>query len=203
MITFFAQEHNFIPLAINITFHPMLLFFIALFVHIPAKENTLKIMEGVKDLVYDYPDKDIVYRIKSKIRRSGVVKWLFRIFFAAAYAITFGAILIVLNALSFNWVGMTLFIMFLTLVSFFGLRVRQIAKDMVVLDKKDNIISATIDLFTIPIVRAGHWLSVNFARVNVFVFLLDVIIEAPFKLILEVFEDWLAYIREKREELYD
>ncbi len=99
--------------------------------------------------------------------------------------------------------GITLFVVFLTLVSFFGLRVRQLAKDLVVIDRRDNLLSVTIDFFTIPIVRAGRWLSVNFSKVNIFVFILDVIIEAPFKLIIDVFEDWFAYMREKREEIYD
>ena len=98
---------------------------------------------------------------------------------------------------------MALFIVFLTLVSFFGLRVRQLAKDLVVLDRRDNLLSVTIDFFSIPIVRAGRWLSVNFSKINVFVFVLDVIIEAPFKLIVDLFEDWFAYMREKREEIYD
>ena len=89
------------------------------------------------------------------------------------------------------------------MVSFFGLRVRQLAKDLVVLDRRDNLLSVAIDFFAIPIVRAGRWLSVNFSKINVFVFVLDIIIEAPFKLIIDVFEDWFAYMREKREEIYD
>jgi hypothetical protein len=105
--------------------------------------------------------------------------------------------------LDFNWLGGLLFVVFLTLVSFFGIRVRQLAKELVVLDRRTGLIGATIDFFSIPIIRAGRWLSVNFSKINVFVFVLDVIIEAPFKLIVEVFEDWFSYIREKREEIYD
>lgn len=201
---YFLLGHlNYIPLGVNVVFHPLLLFIIALVVHIPAKENTLKVIEGIKDMVYVYPGKEIVYPIKPKTRRGGFVNFLFRIFYFTAYIITFGLIISGLYMLDFNWLGILLFVLFLTLVSFFGLRVRQMAKDLVVLDRRDSIISAIIDFFSIPIIRAGHWLSVNFSKINVFVMFLDIIIEAPFKLIIEVFEDWLSYIREKREELYD
>lgn len=194
---------NYIPLGINVVFHPMLLFVIALAVHIPTKENTQKIIEGIKDLVYTYDGKEIVYRIRPNIKRNWFVATVFRLFYLITFVITFGGLYFILSGLGFHWLGIGLFVVFLTLVSFFGLRVRQLAKDLVVLDRRDNVINVLIDFFTIPIVRAGRWLSLNFSKINVFVFILDVIIEAPFKLIIDVFEDWFAYMREKREEIYD
>lgn len=201
---YFVLGHlNYVPLGVNVVFHPLLLFVIALAVHIPAKENTLKIIEGINDLVYRYEGKEIVYKIRPNIARGWFLNIIFRLLYLAAFLITFGGLILVLTALGFNWVGVALFTVFLTLVSFFGLRVRQLAKDLVVLDRRDNLLSVVVDFFAIPIVRAGRWLSVNFSKVNVFVFVLDVIIEAPFKLIVDVFEDWFAYMREKREEIYD
>ncbi|EKD79079.1 MAG: hypothetical protein ACD_41C00177G0014 [uncultured bacterium] len=201
---YFILGHlNYVPLAINVVFHPLLLFVIALAVHVPAKENTQKIIEGIKDLVYGYEGKDVIYRIRPNIARGWFLNFVFRLLYLVAFLVTFGGLIIVLTAFGFNWLGVLLFTVFLTLVSFFGLRVRQLAKDLVVLDRRDNLLSVTIDFFAIPIVRAGRWLSVNFSKINVFVFVLDVIIEAPFKLIIDVFEDWFAYMREKREEIYD
>lgn len=194
---------NYVPLGINVVFHPLLLFVIALAVHIPTKENTQKIIEGIKDLVYNYDGKAIVYRIRPNIKRNWFMITMFRLFYLLAFVITFGGLVLILSYLGFNWLGTMLFMVFLTLVSFFGLRVRQLAKDLVVIDRRDTVINVVIDFFSIPIVRAGRWLSVNFSKVNIFVFILDVIIEAPFKLIIDVFEDWFAYMREKREEIYD
>ena len=194
---------NYIPLGINVVFHPLLLFIVALAVHIPAKENTLKIIEGIKDLVYTYDGKEIVYRVRPKIKQGWFLATVFRLLYLVAFVITFGGLGTILVLLNFNWLGVLLFMVFLTLVSFFGLRVRQLAKELVVLDRRDNLLSVMIDFFTIPIVRAGRSLSVNFSKINVFVFFLDIIIEAPFKLIVDVFEDWFAYMREKREEIYD
>lgn len=199
----FIGHLNYIPLGINVAFHPMLLFLIALTVHIPAKENTKKMIDDIKDLVYEYEGKEVVYQVRPKSDRSGFATFIFRVLYFLAFVITFGGLIILLYMLQFNWLGGLLFVVFLTLVSFFGIRVRQMAKELVVLDRRSGLIGALVDFFSIPIVRAGRWLSLNFSKVNVFVFVLDVIIEAPFKLIVEVFEDWFSYIREKREEVYD
>lgn len=199
----FIGHLNYIPLGINVLFHPLLLFFIALTVHIPAKENTQKIIDEIKDLVYDYDGKEVIYQVRPAAVRGMFANFIFRVLYFLAFVITFGTLITLLFMLQFNWLGGLLFMVFLTLVSFFGIRVRQIAKELVVLDRRTGLIGATIDFFSIPIIRAGRWLSVNFSKINVFVFILDVIIEAPFKLIVEVFEDWFSYIREKREEIYD
>jgi len=201
---FLVLEHlNYLPLGINILFHPLLLFIIALAVHVPTKENTAKIVDGIKDMLYSYEGKNIVYRIRPITKRGWFVNILYQLLYLVAFTITFGGIVIGLMAIHFNWLGIALFTVFLTLVSFFGLRVRQLAKELVVIDRHDNLLNVIIDFFSIPVVRAGRWLSVNISKVNVFVFFLDVIVEAPFKLIIDVFEDWFAYMREKREEIYD
>ncbi|MFH0819261.1 MAG: hypothetical protein V1898_04665 [Patescibacteria group bacterium] len=194
---------NYTPIAINVIFHPILLFIIALVIHVPAEENTKKILEGIKDVVYDYPGKDIKHHIKPPVKRNFIANLFFNIFYFSTYIITFGLIIFGLYLLHFNILGMLLFVLFLSLVTYFGLKVRQTARELLVLDKKENIFSTTVNFFFVPIIRAGHWLSVNFSKINVFVFFFDVIIEAPFKVLVDVFEDWSGYIKDKREEIYD
>jgi hypothetical protein len=50
-------------------------------------------------------------------------------------------------------------------------------------------------------IRAGRWISIRAPRVNIFLFFFDFIIEAPFKALVELIENWLAFLREKREEI--
>jgi hypothetical protein len=52
-----------------------------------------------------------------------------------------------------------------------------------------------------PFVRIGKWMSVNFSRVNVFIFLFDVIIEAPFKVVVRFIQQWAGFIRRQKEEI--
>jgi hypothetical protein len=50
-------------------------------------------------------------------------------------------------------------------------------------------------------VAVGKWLSEKFSRVNVFVFVMDFIIEAPFKILIDIAEDWTKYVKERKDEI--
>ena len=52
-----------------------------------------------------------------------------------------------------------------------------------------------------PIVAVGKWLTEKFSRINVFVFVLDFIIEAPFKIFVDIAEQWTKYVKERKEEI--
>ncbi len=58
-----------------------------------------------------------------------------------------------------------------------------------------------IDVVSLPILRAGQWLSQSISRLNVFLFFFDFLFEAPYKLFLSVLEEWFAFMKEKKEEL--
>jgi len=197
------SQLNFLPLGINIAFHPLLLFIIALVIRVPSEENTRKIFTGIKNIVYDYPEKNVQHYIKPPAKRGWFVTWLFRFFYLLTYVVTFGTIIFALYTLHFNIISIMLFLLFLSLVTFFGLKVRQGANELLVMDERPGMISAFLTFLLIPIIRAGRWISVKFSKINVFVFFFDIFIEAPFKLLIDVFEDWSTYIKEKREEIYD
>ncbi|MBU2235773.1 hypothetical protein KKA01_01800, partial [Patescibacteria group bacterium] len=122
--------------------------------------------------------------------------------YAIGFTLSFGALIAFLAFINFNWVSILFFIFFLTIVSFLGIKLRQDNKELRMQTQKEGFFSILVDFFTIPIVRVGHWLSLKAPKINVFVFILDVIIEAPFKSIVHVSEQWLDYIREKKDDLY-
>ena len=109
----------------------------------------------------------------------------------------------VLSKLQFTWVSMVIFLLFLSLVSFFGIKLRMGVRELVIIDKKENIFASLLNLISLPFLRAGYWLSVKFQKINLLVFFFDFIIEAPFKIFIEVIEDWIAYLKEKKEEIYN
>ncbi len=75
------------------------------------------------------------------------------------------------------------------------------ARELIIIDRREGFLNLLLDFLSLPIVRMGHWFSVKMSKINVFVFLLDFIIEAPLKIVLEVVEDWFSFVREKKEEV--
>ena len=101
----------------------------------------------------------------------------------------------------FNPVSQGIFIFFVTLVTFFAYRVIQITQEYQVVSN-EGFLTTVSDFFFLPIIRVGQWLSGEvLQRFNIFIFIFDFIIEMPFKAIVEVLEEWVKFVRLKKEEI--
>jgi len=117
------------------------------------------------------------------------------------YAVSFGAIIYGLRKIDFSIASMAIFLLFLTMVSFFSLRIMKNARELIILQKKENFRAVILTFLAIPILRVGRWISLNSSKINIFIFIFDFIIEAPFKMFVRIFEDLIVYIKEKRDEM--
>lgn len=192
---------DYIPLYINILFPPVLLFLITMTARVPSNKNTDSIITGINEIVYGDNAEKSICEIKRSYNRSGILDNFFKGMYLVTFCISYGLIIWVLYKLNFNIVSGGLFLLFLSLVSYFGIRVRRLSKEFVVIARKENLLTFILDIFSYPIIRVGQWISDKSAKVNIFIFILDVIIEAPFKTLLEIFDQWSSFIKEKRDEI--
>lgn len=200
-IKFFGEEISLVSLAINVSFPAILLFLIVVLTSLPSDENTDKIVEGISDVIFKETNKDEKYTLRKPAKRGGIINFVFGIFYAVTFFLSFGFVIWALDRINFNWVSITIFLFFLALVSYFGIKMKRYANELTVVEAKENIISFITDFFYTPIVAVGKWLSEKFSRINVFVFILDFIIEAPFKVFVEIAEEWTRYVKERKEDL--
>lgn len=196
------QEVNYINLIINATFPPLLMFFVTLSIIPPSKENTEKILENLNNLIYNKPEKSILCKLKTKYRKNFGYQIFYYFMFTLLYAVVFGFIIYCLNRLNFNLLSGGLFLFFLTAVSFFAIKIRNSAKELYILKKKEGAISLLMNFFSLPVISAGRWMANRFRKLNLFAFVMDFIIEAPFKMFVAAFEDWMGFMREKKDEVY-
>lgn len=187
-------------LTINLLLPPVLMFFVGVLIRRPGADNRQRILRGVDELLSDaVPAQEL----RAPRKRRGVGMFLLRVLYTIAFVISFGVIGFVLWKLDFTWVATIIFFFFLCVVSFFGYRLRQGAREILVVQPRERLSSTILDFFSFPILRVGQRLSQGVSRLNVFVFIFDFLIEAPFKLVLAIMEDWLGFMREKKEELTD
>lgn len=198
---YFVDEVKYTPLIANIVFHPFFLFFLAITINTPGNKNTERIVRGIHGILSPNQESKPKWRIRPPKRRK-ITMFVFHVVYGIGFTLSFGILVGLLAFFDFNWVSILFFIFFLTVVSFLGIKLRQDNKELRMQTQKEGFFSILIDFFTLPIVRVGHWLSLKAPKINVFVFILDVIIEAPFKSIVHVSEQWLDYIREKKDDLY-
>ncbi len=193
---------DYFALSINILFPPVLMALVSLMIRLPKHNNTEKIVERLKNIVYKPEREEKRYVIKKISSRSTLTNFFFNLFYFLTYGLSFGLIVWFLYMLNFNAISGIIFIFFLSIVSFFAIRIRLAARELVVVDRKEGLINFLFDFLTLPVVRLGRWLSVKLSRINIFVFFLDLFVEAPFKLFMALAEEWFSFIREKKEEIY-
>ncbi|MCK4553415.1 hypothetical protein KAU19_00430 [Candidatus Parcubacteria bacterium] len=200
-IKWFGEDLNYYSLLVNVTFPAFLLFLIVFLTKLPAEDNTKKIVEGIEEIVFEEKKRKEPFQLRPPIKRSAFMNSMFGIIYAITFFLSFGFVVWSLDKIHFNWISITIFLFFLALVSFFSIRIRKGTRDLIVVEAKENILSLFSDFFYTPVVAVGKWLSEKFSRINVFVFILDFIIEAPFKIFVEVAEEWTKYVRERKDEI--
>lgn len=191
---------NWLPLIINLAFPPVLMFVSASLIRIPGEKNTRRLISDIHQTVYD-KDKFEVKESKIKFSPSAPMTLALRIIYVLMFVIIFSLVIWMLASLEFNLVSGLLFFFFLSIVSFLAFRIRLSAKDLLVVQEQDGTASNIIDFLLLPFLTIGHWLALKFEGVNIFLFFLDFIIEAPFKTVLEVLGRWIDFIKDKNEEL--
>lgn len=194
-IAFLGGVH-YVPLATNVLFHPILLFALTRGVGRLDESNTEAIISGIHGILYE--DKIRPIKLRTGYARH---PYMFAVLYAALVGAVFGGIVAVLRALEFNVVSMALFMLFFALVNYFAFRIRYNAARWKVVDREGTF-STIINVLSVPVIRTGRWLSQTFSTINVFVFVMDFLIEIPFKSLLHFSNQFITYLKEKADETY-
>ena len=112
-------------LIMNVAFHPLLLLFITYTIKPLGEKNTDLIVSGLNTVIYENEMPSIQIRGG---KNKNFLYFIFLILYGFIFLVSFGAILFILGKLNFNLMSVFLFVFFLTLVMYFGLRIRHISK---------------------------------------------------------------------------
>jgi len=195
---YLLHSFSWLAAAVNVTFPPFLMILIAATIRTPGEKNTKAMVKGIFEILESKGETQYVREPK---RRNWFIWSLLNFLYLLSFLIPFGLIIYLLNYIRFSVLSIVLFIVFFSVVSFFGVRIRRSARELNILKKKENILGEIFDFFTLPFIRMGRFLSLNFSKINIFVFILDFLFEAPLKFILQGIEEWLAFFKEKKEDL--
>ncbi len=199
---YFYGEINRNAIIINSIFPPILMIGILGFFKVPGDDNTKKIFQRIVDIIDE--DKSFETKVAFVPKKSTTKRPLlifgFTVFYTLTFLVTLSLIYEFLSNLGFNLVSQAIFIFFVSVVSFFSYRIRQVTKELR-LEEKASILAPIGDFFFMPMLSLGKFFSSGLAKLNFFIFIFDFIIEAPFKLIFEVVEEWISFVRKRKEEI--
>lgn len=182
---------------------PLLMVGVGLFIQTPSRDNSFKIQRKINSVLFDEnPQLANPLLVRKKIKKGDPILWsLFIIFWLATFAVSFGALIFILTKLRFNPISQGVFIFFIAIVSFISYRINRTANMYLVKDGKENLTSLLTDFFFMPFIQVGRRLTMAVSQINIILFIIDFIIEAPFKGIFAFFEQWLLFLRTQREKL--
>jgi len=194
-------DFSYFSLGLNAIIPPMLMFLIVLSIKPPKKENLQMVIMEVMKIVYKSEKKD-TYEIKTRSKRGNVLNFIINLFYLAAFVVSFGLIVWVLKKLEFGILSIIIFLIFVSLISFAGMRIRERSKELDMLEEKENMTALFFDIFALPIIRVGKWLSGQWAKYNVIIVFMNFLIDMPFQVFVEFLEQWRYFLQEKKEEIH-
>ena len=197
-VSVLKQPLNYLALAINVLFHPMLLFVTTSGLRVPPERNTKRIVT----LIFDIISTKELPKTEVAPAASGIVGDIALGLYWSVLIALLAGISWALGHFGFHVVDIVLFIMFLALVLYFSFRVRYGARRMVLSGSKEGFFRSMLELIALPIVSVGRWLVTKFESLNVLAVFLDVVIETPLRLLLEFMDTFSAVLKEKKDEIY-
>jgi len=199
---YFYGDVNMTSIIINSIFPPVLMLLIISFFHLPGEDNTKKIYQRIINIV----DVDttfettVAYLPKKPREKKPILIFGFTIFYSITFIITLGLMYEVLNYFNFNLVSQAVFLFFVSVVTFFSYRIKQFVNEYR-LEEKQSALGPVVDFFFMPILSLGKFFSGELAKLNFFIFIFDFLIEAPFKFVFEIVEEWISFVKKRKEEI--
>jgi len=194
----FMGEVNYLTLAINVTLPPLLMLITGSFIHTPSKKNYHVVRDSLISILYENKIEDKEFKLEEEKAPSYN---LFNLIYSlATLAILYGVIRL-LFVLKFNFFSIILFFIFVSAVSFFSFRIRNLAQELIVRKTRDNTLTSFVELIFLPFIRIGRYISNQLSYFNPFILILDFLIEAPLKTIIRIANSWKRFINKKKEEL--
>ncbi len=199
---FFYGGIEALPLIMNVVMPPLFMGLLVSFFRAPDAKNTQRIYNRIVNIINTdetFETAPIKLSKETQTKRPLLVLG-FTLMYFVFFGTLFGTMFVLLDKIGFSIVGTTIFLFFLTVVGFFGYRIRQTAKEYS-LEESEGVLSPILYFIFLPIVSVGKFLSNEVARFNVLILVFDVLIEAPFKMIIDIIEEWVKFVRGKREEI--
>ncbi len=198
----FLGHVQWLTLALNVIIPTLFMVVVGFSIRTPGDKNSRLITSRIHALLFEEDPKigrSIAFPSPDKKPRT-VMEWIFGSLWVTAFLLSFGAISLGLSLLGFSMVSQGIFIFFLAIVSFLAYRINITAHEYSV-ENSQGILTPIVDFFFMPIARVGQYLTAGISQINIFLFILDFIIEAPYKGLVAFFDQWFFFLHSKREEI--
>jgi len=190
-----------ITIAVDILGPTLLMFFLVATIKPPSKNNLEIVLLETMKIVYETERTD-VYEIKTARKRGFLLKSFIALLYLVGASISLGIIAMIFLSVSFPPTSILINIIFVALIAFAGLAVRNRAEELTVEEGKTGFFDFVFDILFLPIVGLGRWLSNKWKKYNAIAIFFSALIDLPFQIFIEFLEQWRYFLKEKKEEIH-
>lgn len=189
-------------LGLNLLIPPTILVASAMTIKMPGEEqNFLQIVTDFEKMIHPSEGMPPLNTIKAGRKHMTAVDVGLQLMYGLNIIFTGWLLSLFFSYFNFTWVDATIFVLFLSLVSFFAVRLRKTANELAAVEQREHFFTTLVEFFLLPIIDIGKWLSRAIASINIVAFVFDFLLETPFKLIVKVLEEWFMFMRERKQNL--
>ncbi len=190
-----------IAILIDIFVPTFLMAFLVITISPPPKGNLDKvIIESMK--IINQTNVPPVYEIKIIPKRSSIISWIINIFYSIFFLAFLSLVIYGLYLIKFPPLSYLIFIIFLSLIAFSGMKIRSNSKELHMIEEKEGALFLLIDPFAVPIIQLGKWLTNRWKKYNIVSIVFSALIDMPFLSFVRFLEQWRYFLKEKKEKIY-
>lgn len=194
-------QFNSLAIIIDALFPPILMFLLIATIAPPPKQNLDMVVMEVMKIAYTREKKDY-YETKLGKKKGFFTALIISLFYLASFLVSIGVIVWILYQLNFPIISYFVLIIFISLIAFAGMRLRQRAKELHITEEKEGLLNMILDLFALPLIQVGNWLTIKWRRYNVISALFNALIDMPLSIFVEFLEQWRSFLREMKEKIH-
>ncbi len=167
----------------------------------PPKKNFHRVIMETMKIVYEKEKKKNL-KIKKPRKRGVVSNLIINLIWTLSLLASVAIIMYILSLASFPPLSYLIFIIFLSLISFTGTKIRDRAKELHMIEQKERFVMVLLDIFALPVIRLGKWFTNKWKRYNIISIFFSALIDLPFMSFIKFLEQWRSFLKEKREDIY-
>lgn len=198
---YIIKQFNISAIGIDILVPTILMALLIASIKLPKKENLEQAIIEVTKIIYKRKRND-TYEVRIRKKRGIISNLIILLLYILSFCLSAGAMYWALKKIDFPVISYLILIIFISLIAFAGVKIRERARDLQVIKEKKGFLSFFLDLFSLPYIHLGKLLSSEWEKHNFLITMINSLIDIPFQVFVEFLEQWRDFLKEKKEEIH-
>ncbi len=192
---------NKIAILIDILGPTSLMFLLVSTVRTPKEGNLEQVILETSKITYENGKMGAI-EIKPSRKRGAISNTIITLFYILTLSLFLGGVAFIFYYVKFPPFSYIINTIFLAVIAFTGVKIRERAKELTIIERKESFFTFIIDIFSLPILNLGKWFSNKWKKYNILSVIFNALIDMPFSTFINFLESWRSFLKEQKEKIH-